>query len=522
MVTAANRRLPPPPSQPGCLLPLLPGTIPAVDHAPVPGDLVQGTLFGPAAADRGVPSEIPAETAQDASGPAPADLAPNAAAQPEIVLELAEAEDVPDDVVDADAVDDEDVRPELVYVPDEVDELPDVAYILGPDSGLDDERIRSTIVVTSAPSSVDLVSAPRRSLRGWLAARTAAVAVVVGAAALVSTAGVAFATFDYKRDHNERIFPGTEIAGVDVGGMRRSEAIAAVDAALAPELRRELRIRWKNRTWKVTPEDLGATSNAAEVVDAALEASDDVSWLKAAGMRVLGAGLGFSRDVDIKLSRAGARGFVQGVAASFDREPTDATMDYTSGWVELIPEQVGRTVDIRRSTRLLYDALRDGDHVSPLAVDVVAPETTTSDFDQVLLLHIGANRLFLYQDGRITHDWVVATGTASYPTPTGLYEVTEKRYLPTWVNPAPDGWGASMPAMIGPGAGNPLGLRALNWSASGIRFHGTESISSLGTAASHGCVRLSNGDVIELYDLVDVGTPIVSIVSYETEPPGRA
>ena len=54
-------------------------------------------------------------------------------------------------------------------------------------------------------------------------------------------------------------------------------------------------------------------------------------------------------------------------------------------------------------------------------------------------------------------------------------------------------------------------MRAIDWNASGIRFHGTQALSSLGHNASHGCVRMSTEDVIELYDLVDIGTPIVSI-----------
>ena len=51
-------------------------------------------------------------------------------------------------------------------------------------------------------------------------------------------------------------------------------------------------------------------------------------------------------------------------------------------------------------------------------------------------------------------------------------------------------------------------LRAVD--APAIRFHGTRAIDSLGTDASHGCVRLSNADVIELYDLVEVGAVIIS------------
>ena len=90
--------------------------------------------------------------------------------------------------------------------------------------------------------------------------------------------------------------------------------------------------------------------------------------------------------------------------------------------------------------------------------------------------------------------------------------------MPTWVNPDPDGWGADMPEVIPPGPDNPLGTRALNWSAPAIRFHGTSADYSIGYNASHGCVRLHMSDVEQLYELVDVGTPIVSM-NYGTVKP---
>jgi lipoprotein-anchoring transpeptidase ErfK/SrfK len=72
-----------------------------------------------------------------------------------------------------------------------------------------------------------------------------------------------------------------------------------------------------------------------------------------------------------------------------------------------------------------------------------------------------------------------------------------------------------MPAQIGPGPDNPLGARAINWNRNGadtlIRFHGTPNEDSIGEAASAGCVRMFNDDVIELYDLVETGMTIVSV-----------
>ena len=328
---------------------------------------------------------------------------------------------------------------------------------------------------------------------------------------LAALAGAAYATYDYSEEYKGKILPGATIAGVDVGGMNRAEALRAVRKALRPQMHREVTVRWRHRSWTVTPAQLGARNDARTAVEAALAESSDAGMLDKAQMKLLGKDLDFREDVALRYPRRGAFAFIEGLASEFDLEPRDASIDYSSGWVEIVPERAGREVNTKKSGRALLAALRSGARVARLNVKVLKPEVTREAYDQVLLLRQSDYELHLYQDGKITHTYTVAVGQPAYPTPTGLYEVTLKRYMPTWINPDPEGWGASMPDMIPPGPSNPLGLRALNWDASGIRFHGTSNIGSLGTAASHGCVRLSNDDVIELYDLVDVGTPIVSI-----------
>ena len=369
--------------------------------------------------------------------------------------------------------------------------------------------------VSSVP---EVFSTPARWSRLRLGRRFATVAAAALALLMLGGAGASYAAFDLGRDYAGRILPGATIAGVDVGGMSRDRAIAVVSGALEPRLARTMVVQWGDRKWKVTPAKLGARNDAEEAVDAALEASGGTSLLERARMRVLGDDFAFDRPVAITYPRTQVRGFVEGLASAFDREPEDASLDSSTGWIEVRKERVGRDVRVARSTRLLLAGLREGSTHVPLAVDVTEPEVTTDDFGKMLLLRIGENKLYLYEHGKIIRTWTVATGQPSYPTPTGVYEITEKRYMPTWINPAPDGWGASMPPSIGPGIGNPLGLRALNWSAPAIRFHGTSATYSLGYNASHGCVRMANSDVIELYDLVEVGTPIVSVIAGPLRP----
>jgi lipoprotein-anchoring transpeptidase ErfK/SrfK len=371
---------------------------------------------------------------------------------------------------------------------------------------------------TPNPENGDVISKRRRFHLPHLGRRWTLALSLFGALLVLSAAGAAYATYDYSNEYEGRMLPGTTIAGVDVGGMDEAEALAAVRAAVRPELRRTIQVEWEGRTWPVTPAKVGANSTAGRAVEAALAASNETSFFQKMRMRVFGDDLDHTGDVAIRYPRQGARSFLEGIASSMNREAQDAELDYSTGWVKFVDAKEGRRVDVAASHAAFMKGLRSGAATIPLKVEVTKPEKTTEDFDQVLLVRIGENKLYLYEDQKITHEWSVATGQPEYMTPTGLFEVELKRYMPTWVNPAPDTWGASMPETIPPGPGNPLGLRAINWTAPAIRFHGTSATYSLGYNASHGCVRMANEDVIQLYDLIDVGTPIVSVVSGPLRP----
>ena len=130
---------------------------------------------------------------------------------------------------------------------------------------------------------------------------------------------------------------------------------------------------------------------------------------------------------------------------------------------------------------------------------------------KTIVVDISDNTLVLYDGTAVEEEYRVATGAPGFPTPIGTFEVVRKAEDPTWVNPDPLGWGNDYPASIPPGPGNPLGTRAMYLDAPGIRIHGTYNESSIGTFASHGCVRMTIADSEALYELVPVGT-IVYIV----------
>jgi lipoprotein-anchoring transpeptidase ErfK/SrfK len=336
-----------------------------------------------------------------------------------------------------------------------------------------------------------------------------AVAVVAGVLGL-GVAGVAYATFDYSNNYEGKFLPGTSVGGVEVAGMTPEEALRAVKRQIRPQLDRTITISFKDKSWTTSPRELGARGDAVRAVTEAMAVSEDASFMDRVEMRFLDDSLDFEREVAITYPGEGAKDLVAKLARKLNTEARDAAIDYMTGWVEITEERTGIEVNAAKSLKNLSRALRGRSDSAKIEFKILKPKVTSESFDQVLLVRHNERKVYLYEDGKIARSWTVAVGQPGYPTPTGVYSVTELRYLPTWVNPAPDTWGADMPAEIGPGTSNPLGLRAINWSASGIRFHGTENIDSLGTAASHGCVRMSNPDVIELYDVVEVGTPIVS------------
>jgi len=145
------------------------------------------------------------------------------------------------------------------------------------------------------------------------------------------------------------------------------------------------------------------------------------------------------------------------------------------------------------------------------------PEPTTSTReDPYLLLRLGERRVYLIDNGvkEPPQGYPVAIGRPRWPTPTGHFQVNEMVENPDFLAfdfEHPED--AHNKGRVPPGANNPLGLRWIGFasSASGwqVGFHGTAKTAVLGQAVSHGCVRMSNADVVELFKHVKLGTVVV-------------
>lgn len=124
--------------------------------------------------------------------------------------------------------------------------------------------------------------------------------------------------------------------------------------------------------------------------------------------------------------------------------------------------------------------------------------------------------LVLDRPGKKERRWTVASGSYDHPTPTGKFVIWEKVYNPPWLPPKSP-W-AKDAKPVPPGPDNPLGTRWLGFDWGGVGIHGTNAPWTVGSAASHGCLRMVTSQVEELYDLVDVGTPVVVLGGWEHDP----
>ena len=144
-----------------------------------------------------------------------------------------------------------------------------------------------------------------------------------------------------------------------------------------------------------------------------------------------------------------------------------------------------------------------------LEVDGIVGGNVLNALSGQIVVDIGDLHLYLYRDGKLVKSYSVATGQPAYPTPTGTYSIVTMTKDPTWLPPNSD-W-AKNAQPIPPGTENPLGTRWMGTSASGVGIHGVppSEDSSIGTYASHGCIRMHNWDAVDLFDRIVIGMPVI-------------
>ena len=342
--------------------------------------------------------------------------------------------------------------------------------------------------------------------------RAIAIVAIVAGTLVLAVGGAAYSAYRYEQSRADRILPGVTIAGVDVGDMTKAEAIDAVREAAAVTLDTKIEMRARDRRWKVTLGELGQSSNAVGAVNRALALSETMDTFSRFWHRFNDEPIG--QEVELDFSGHGRVDAVLGrVANAVAVDPRNADVTYHDGEVRFVEPKPGRELDLVGARATLRSAL-EAQHGTRIKLPVlkVDPKVTPETMPRTIVVRVDENELYLYDGFEVIRSWPVATAMPGWTTPRGDWNLYRKAVNPTWYNPALDSWGKDLPAVVPGGPDAPMGTRALYITAPGlIRIHGTPADDSIGTYASHGCIRMHNWEVEELYDMVDVGTRVIVV-----------
>jgi lipoprotein-anchoring transpeptidase ErfK/SrfK len=336
----------------------------------------------------------------------------------------------------------------------------------------------------------------------WMGLLAVVVAVLLGA-------GTAFAAYGYDRSSRTRILPGVRVGGIAVGGMTRDQAIRAVTARADTSLGGDLLVTAAGYSWHVTPAALGTRADVNGAVDQAFAAADRLSLLSRVFHRVAGKPVYADIPVEYAHDQAKVRAFVQQAYDEVTEPAVDAGIDLVDNELVMRKSKPGEELKAQVGAARILRAIDRRLSSVQVPVKAVEPKVTAATLGKTVVVDLSENQLYLYDGFKVERQYPVATAAPGYSTPVGSWDVVNKAENPGWYNPDPDGWGAGLPLYIPPGPENPLGTRAIYLSAPGIRIHGTYASSSIGTYASHGCIRMYISDSQELYPLVPVGTKVI-------------
>ena len=345
----------------------------------------------------------------------------------------------------------------------------------------------------------------RRSYRWLIAAIGAFVVLLVGGA---------FAAYAYDDSRSDEIANGITVNGVDVGGLDDNEASRLLRHQLLRPLRKPVKVTYDGEAWVLPAKKLEVRADIDGAVEDAVDASREGGLPSRIIRYVSGGTVDESISVDVVYSRPAVNRFVRHLAGEIDRAAEDASVSPTATSLEVVPGTPGREIrDNLLEERLtaVVSGKTTGRSI-PARVRVTKPEVTTKEVAAAYPTYITVDQssytVRVWKDLELAREYTVAVGQPGYPTPYGLYSVASKQVDPVWSVPNSP-WAGELAGTVVAGgtAENPLKARWMGI-IDGVGFHGTDQTYSLGTAASHGCIRMAVDDIVEMYDMVPVGTPV--------------
>lgn len=327
---------------------------------------------------------------------------------------------------------------------------------------------------------------------------------------LIVLFGGAGALLAYDSAQSHAIADGITVGGVPVGGLSVDRAAARVRAAFAARLHRPVIVTFHRRRF-VLRADLRVDASASARQALARTRSDNL--LTRAVRSLTGGRINANIEPQLTYSTSAITRFSAHIAHSLDRRAHDATLSYSGDSIGRTHSQSGVEVQPDELTQRIESELARAGSPRPISVPVIATKPRTSAgtlaarYPTIITVDRSTFTLRLWKHLKLVRSYRIAVGMAGLETPAGLYHIQQKQVNPSWQVPNSAWAGALAGRTIPPGPQDPIKARWMGiYNGAGI--HGTDELSSLGSAASHGCIRMAIPDVIALYDQTPLGTPV--------------
>jgi hypothetical protein len=328
-------------------------------------------------------------------------------------------------------------------------------------------------------------------------------------AALIVLTFPAAATAQEPTPAPEPVIPlGATAAGLHVGGLTLSQAAAVLDQSFAEALTKPIEVRVAGHRSKLRPRRIELVfdpfKTARRAYNAALETPPAPD-----GTRPV--------DVSLHVTYDGAK--LARYTDYVDRHSTirrrSAKLTMTVRRMKVRRAVMGWSIDDRALAIALDPLLADPHAVRILRFERerVHPKVNVIDLRRrhrrVVTIDRANFKLRLFKNLKLWRTYDIAVGAPGYATPTGRFSIRNKAVNPAWSAPDEPWAGAYRNEVVAGGSPeNPLKARWLGI-VGGVGIHGTAVEDSIGTRASHGCIRMRVADVIALYPKVPIGTAVL-------------
>jgi len=302
--------------------------------------------------------------------------------------------------------------------------------------------------------------------------------------------------------------PGAKAAGLDLGGQTITQAAATLDATFAAAVAQPIDVRVAGHRFTLRPARIGFGFDSLRTARRAYNAA--IATPPAPdGTYPVDVPLHVTYD-SAKLAR-----FTTYVDRHSDIRPRNARLKMTIRRMKVRRARMGWSIDEKALAQALDPLLAD-----PHAVRVmraarvrVHPKRNVIDLRRehraVLTIDRAHFKLRYFKNLKLKRTYGIAVGAPGYETPTGRFSIHNKAVNPAWSAPDEPWAGAYRNEVVEGGSPeNPLKARWMGI-VGGVGIHGTAAEDSIGTAASHGCIRMRVADVINLYPKVPIGTAVL-------------